>query len=43
VYVSYTETAGYVPAWIINSRMNKTMVQGIEDLREAVRHERQRE
>lgn len=43
VYISYTETAGYVPAWIINSRMNKTMVQGIEDLREAVRHERQRE
>ncbi len=43
VYVSYTETAGYVPAWIINSRMNRTMVQEIEDLRKAVRHERQRE
>lgn len=39
VYESYTEIAGYIPAWIVNSTMSKTMVQGIEDLRTAVRKE----
>lgn len=41
VYLSYTEIAGYVPGWIVNARMNKSMVQGINDLRKAVDRERQ--
>jgi hypothetical protein len=41
VYTSHTEIAGYVPAWIINATMSKTMVQGIKSLREAVHRERQ--
>ncbi len=41
VYVSHTEIAGYVPAWIVNATMSKTMVQGIKSLRKAVHRERQ--
>ena len=33
VYVNHTDTAGTVPAWIVNSIMSDTMVQGIEELR----------
>jgi hypothetical protein len=40
VYISQTEIAGYLPAWLVDSRMSKTMVDGIEGLRRAVDHER---
>ena len=43
VYVSHTETAGFVPGWLVNSQMAKTMVEGIEGLRRAVDREQQRE
>jgi hypothetical protein len=43
VYVSHTEVAGYVPAWIVNSTMDSTMLNGIERLREAVDLERMKE
>ncbi len=43
VYVSHTETAGFVPGWLVNSRMAKTMVEGIEGLRRAVDRDQQRE
>jgi len=36
VYVSYTELAGSIPAWVINSVMRDTMAQGIEGLRKSV-------
>lgn len=40
VYVSHTESAGYVPEWVVTSRMSKTMVEGIEGLRRVVNRER---
>lgn len=40
VYVSHTEIAGYLPAWIVDRQMSKTMVEGIENLRLAVERER---
>jgi len=43
VYESYTETVGYLPAWIVNSAMSKTMLEGLESLRTAVREEAQGE
>lgn len=33
VYVSHTEIAGSIPAWVINSVMSTTMTEGIEGLR----------
>jgi hypothetical protein len=36
VYVSHTELAGSIPAWVINSVMRDTMAQGIEGLRKSV-------
>jgi hypothetical protein len=39
VYVSHTEIAGFLPAWVVNSQMSKTMVGGIESLRKAVDRE----
>jgi hypothetical protein len=36
VYVSHTEIAGSIPAWVINSVMSDTMVQGIEGLRKSL-------
>jgi hypothetical protein len=40
VYVSHTEVDGYIPGWVIDSQMSKTMVGGIESLRKAVDLER---
>jgi hypothetical protein len=36
VYVSHTEIAGSIPAWVVNSVMSDTMVQGIEGLRKSL-------
>lgn len=36
VYVSHTEIAGAIPAWVVNSIMSDTMVQGIEGLRNSL-------
>lgn len=33
VYVSHTEIAGSIPAWVINSVMSATMTEGIQGLR----------
>ncbi len=41
VYTSHTEIAGFLPAWIVDSQMSKTMIEGIENLRLAVERERQ--
>lgn len=36
VYMSHTEIAGSIPAWVVNSIMSDTMVQGIEGLRQSL-------
>lgn len=43
IYQSHTEIDGYVPAWVVNTQMKSTMLEGIEGLREAVERERQAE
>ena len=43
VYVSHTEVDGFVPVWIINATMRRTMVQGLKGLRESVDLVRQSE
>ncbi len=40
VYLSETEIAGYMPGWFVDSTMEKSIVQGIQSLREAVERER---
>jgi len=40
VYTSRADSAGYLPTWIVRSQMSKTMVEGINGLREAVARER---
>jgi hypothetical protein len=32
-YESHTEIAGSIPAWLVNSLMNQTVVEGFEGLR----------
>lgn len=36
VYVSHTEIAGAIPAWVVNSIMSETMVDGMEGLRRSL-------
>ena len=40
VYTSSTAIDGYIPGWLVDSQMSKTMLDGIEGLRRAVDHER---
>ncbi|MCP5045245.1 MAG: hypothetical protein GY944_29815 [bacterium] len=39
IYLSHTEIAGSLPAWLLNSFMSDSMVQAIEGLQEAVARE----
>jgi len=40
VYTNRADSAGFLPVWLVRSQMQKTMVDGIAGLREAVERER---
>jgi hypothetical protein len=37
IYINRTDSAGYLPAWLVHSQMSKTMVDGINGLRRVLR------